>query len=220
MESKFKTTNTTLSVGTEIHNDTIARAKSYLSNNYNNKYNLDPHFNFIIIAMPESNIKKVEIALDDYFKDKKTLNLLLSTLDYEPKHKFFSIPVVGKEVMNFHKELLNILNGLRDGCIREKDIEKMQDGTRDPEEIQNIKLYGYPRVLSKFTPHITIGNVGLESFDIKEITNKLNTLLEGIFNKTIEIRKIGVSFYEEAEFQTDLKFLWTKEYDLGGDGEN
>lgn len=210
-----QTTNTTLSIGTKIQDGAISRAKRYLKENYGNKYDADPHFNFIIIAMPKDSLKAVETKLDAYFKGRKAIDLLLSDLTYNSKDKFFSIPIVGEEVMNIHKDLLNILNAERNGCMREKDLEKMHSNNRDEEEIQNIKLYGYPRMLNKFTPHVTIGNIDKHNFDLEDVTNNLKTILKDIFNATIQIDHVAVSLYVDSEVQSNFKHVWSKEYRFG-----
>ncbi|MFZ2664476.1 MAG: hypothetical protein WAX66_03880, partial [Patescibacteria group bacterium] len=70
-----KTTPNTISIGTQIHNDKIMEAKTYLKDNFDNKYDIDPHFNFIIMAMPDYRLKDLEAILDDYFKSLKPLKL-------------------------------------------------------------------------------------------------------------------------------------------------
>ena len=97
-----KTTKNTVSIGTQIHESKIMEAKNYLKKEFNNKYDIDPHFNFLIMAMPEYRVKDMETLFDEYFRNKKPLKIILGNLEYEDKHKFFSIPMLGEEIMDFH----------------------------------------------------------------------------------------------------------------------
>lgn len=210
-----KTTKTTVSIGTQIHETKIMEAKTYLKKEFNNKYDIDPHFNFLIMAMPDYRIKDMERLFEKYFNNMHPLKIKLGNLEYEEKHKFFSIPMLGKEVMDFHKELISILNPIRDDYIREKDLLRINENRTDEEETQNILDYGYLRVLNKFIPHITIGNIqNDENVDIQQVKDTLNNILGNLYQSEITISEIYVSFIEDAEIQSDYKWLWEKEYIL------
>jgi len=212
---EHKTTKNTVSIGTQIHETKIMEAKTYLKKEFNNKYDIDPHFNFLIMAMPDYRVKDMEMLFDKYFKSKLPLKIKLGNLQYEVKHKFFSIPMLGSEVMDFHKELISILNPIRDDYIREKDLQRINENRTDEEETQNILNYGYLRVLHKFIPHITIGNIQNNSdIDIQPVKNTLDNILGNLYQSDITISKIYVSFIEDAEIQSDYKWLWEKDYIL------
>lgn len=210
----FKTTPYALSVGTEVHSEIIRSAKAYLKQEFGNKYDADPHFNFIIMAMPLNKAKDIELTLNSYFKDKKPLKLKLGNLHYEEKQRFYSIPIVGEEVMTLHSEFIEILNPLRDDYIREKDLVRINEGKTDKLEEEYIHKYGYLRVLSKFTPHITIGNLQTENVDLGSITNNLNNILGNLYGSTLNITELRADLIEDAQVQTDYKRLWNKTYKL------
>lgn len=211
----YKTTKNTISIGTQIHDEKISQAKTYLKNQFGNKYDIDPHFNFVIMAMPEYRLKDVETLLDAYFGSKSAIHLDLGELHYEPKTKFFSIPIIGETVMVIHKELLDILNTIRDGYIRDKDLIRINEGRTDKEEEKYIKDYGYLRVLNKFMPHITIGNIqSTNEFDLDDVSKKLNAILGALYKQSISFNRVHAYFFEDADIQSDYKLFWEKDYIL------
>lgn len=209
-----KTTPNTISIGTQIHNSNIMDAKTYLKENFGNKYDIDPHFNFIIMAMPEYRLKDLETCLDKFFTTKEIMNLQFGDLHFEEKQRFFSIPIINSEIMDFHKQLIDILNPLRDDYIREKDLIRTNEGRTDSLEKEYIYKYGYLRVLSKFIPHITIGNIKNEEFDFKEVKTQLDKILGNLYNSSLKINEVYATFIEDADVQSDYKWLWEKTYKL------
>lgn len=181
---------------------------------FGNKYDADPHFNFIIMAMPIYRTEDIELKLNEIFKDMRSLELKLGNLRYEEKQRFYSIPIVGEEAMTFHRKLIDALNPLRDGYIREKDLARINEGKTDKLEDEYIHEYGYLRVLSKLTPHITIGNLQSENVDLGAITNNLNNILGNLFGSTLSVNEIRADLIEDAQVQTDYKRLWNKTYKI------
>jgi hypothetical protein len=210
----IKTTPNTLSVGTQVHNANIMAAKAFLKKEYGNKYDAEPHFNFIIMAFPDYRVHDIEDRLDNYLKKLKPLKLKLGTLRYEEKQQFYSIPIVGEEAMTFHKELIAILNPIRDGYIREKDLVRITEGKTDALEEEYIYKYGYLRVLDKFTPHITLGNIQTAEADQDDIQNKLTDFLGTLYGSELTIDEIRADFILDADVQSNYKRLWTKIYNL------
>ncbi|MFZ2663950.1 MAG: hypothetical protein WAX66_01160, partial [Patescibacteria group bacterium] len=105
-------------------------------------------------------------------------------------------------------------NPIRDSYIREKDLVRIHEGKTDNVEEEYIYKYGYLRVLDKFIPHITVGNIKNEVFEYKKITEHLDTILGSLYNTSIFINEIYASFIEDAEIQSDCKLVWEKTYSL------
>lgn len=209
-----KPINTCLSAGTDIQNEPLSKAKEYLTKNYNNRYNLLPHLTYMICPFPEYNLEKAKVDISDYFLNKKPFVFNLSELHFEPKKKFYSIPVIGSEVKNLHEDLVHLFNKYRDGHVRKKDIARIQAGEREPKEIELIRKWGYFRIFDNFTPHITVGNVEADDKEIPLITKKLQEMLKDVLGKTITINQIHIAFHTDSEIQTEMKELWGKDYSL------
>lgn len=215
MENQIKTTKYTVSIGFKIHEPKIMEAKTYLKKEFNNKYDVEPHFNFVITAIPEYRIKDIANIMDTYFENKKPITLKFEQLEYDPKSRFFSIPLIGNTVIETHKELLNILNSIRDNYIREKDLKRINDKRTNLTEEKYIYKYGFPKVLDNFTSHITIGNIiTTENINLNDIQNKLNKILSEFYNSDFTVNKMYASIIEDAEIQTDCVVVWEKEYIL------
>lgn len=213
-EDLGKPINTCLSAGTDIENNTIAQAKVYLSEKYNNKYNLTPHLTYMICPFPEYNLQKIIPELDAYFKEKRQLVLRLNDLHFNPRRKFFSMPISGTEVNDIHKDLVLLFNKFLDGSVRAKDIERIKAGERDAKEIELIKKYGYFRIFDNFTPHITIGNVEAEDAEIPAIEQKLKQMLADLINNDIIVDNVHVTFHTDSEVQSEMQEIWGKDYKL------
>lgn len=209
-----KPINTCLSSGTDLNIDSINEAKKYLTTQYNNKYSLPPHLTFMICPFPEYNLELVKTDLENYFKDKRSFVFSLGELQFEAKRKFYSIPVIGEEIMDLHRDLISLFNKYRDGHVREKDIERIKSGECTPQEIELTRQYGYFRIFEKFTPHITVGNIEVEDSEIPQITIKLIELLKDIEGKDITINKLNVIFHTDSTNQKMMKEIWIKDYVL------
>mgnify|MGYP007095771344 FL=1 len=135
-------------------------------------------------------------------------------LHFEEKQRFFSIPIINKDVMNIHKDLINLLNPIRDHYIREKDLVRIREGKTDELEERYIYDYGYLRVLERFIPHITIGNIKNEEFNLEEIKTRLDSILSYIYNTSLKVNELYATFIEDAEIQSDYKWIWEKTYIL------
>lgn len=207
-----KPINTCLSADTDINNKLITKAKDFLSKNYRNRFDLPPHLTYMICPFPEYNLEKVKINIDAYFKNKTPFVFNLSNLHYEPKNKFYSIPVIGENIRKLHEDLVHLFNKYRDGHIREKDVTRIKAGEREQEEIDLIRKYGYFRIFDRFTPHITVGNVETSEENIPQITQKLNDILKEIIGKSIIVDKVSVTFHTDSDVQTEMQKLWGKDY--------
>ena len=209
-----KPINTCLSAGTDIESEEIQKAKKYLTDNFNNHYNLLPHITFTICPFPEDNLAKIVKEIDSYFEGKNRISFELAPLNYEPQKQFFSLPIVGSEIKKIHEDLVNLFNKYRDGYIREKDLLRFQSNERTVKDMELIQQYGYFRIFERFTPHITIGNVETTDEMMPLIKNELERLLENTISKNITVNKIHLTFHTDSEIQSDMQEIWGKDYFL------
>src|SRR3989344_55194 len=96
------------------------------------------------------------------------------------------------EIKAIHQQIVEALNTLRQGRIREKYFGYQMEFT--PAQLKNIKDYGYPDAISLYNPHLTITRLKDES-NAKEI---LPTIKWDIPEFVID--KIGV--YKSGEHGT------------------
>ena len=211
----ISTTKYSISIGVEVNNKSISDAKRYLKEKYGNKYDdPNPHVNFLIMAMPVGNKIRLNSILSKYFSMINQINFELGELHFEEKNSFFSLPILNDQIMDIHKDLIDLLNPIRNGMVRERDKERIDNKKTDPVEEEYIYKYGYLRVLDKFTPHITIGNL-VNSFsdqDIPTIKKELDARLNTLYFKQMNFNKVYAVHMQDAEIQSDYKILWEKFY--------
>ena len=74
-----------------------------------------------------------------------------------------------KEIYEAHKKLVNVLNPLREGHIREKYLEEIKNSIKYSKvQKKYISQYGYSQVMSEYHPHLT-----LNRFVNEEIAEKV-----------------------------------------------
>ncbi|MGD8744472.1 MAG: 2'-5' RNA ligase family protein [Candidatus Woesebacteria bacterium] len=213
MSKLDKTIDTCLSAGTRFDIKEIAKAKKYLKK-YDNRYDLPPHLTYAISPFPEKNLKKVEKESDKYFKNLKSFSFKIGKLEFDERKNFFYLPIKSKKVMRIHKDMLELLNKYREGYIREKDLERIEKGLLNPEEIKLIKKYGYFRVLDNFIPHLTIGNVEAKKEEIVNIKNELIEILKNLSKRSIQVNEVRVHLHTDSKIQSKMKSIWIKRYQL------
>jgi len=72
-----------------------------------------------------------------------------------------------RTVDSLHHRVLNALNPLRDGHLREKYAAGLKQNKYPSQEANYIRQYGYPNILSNFHPHITLGKFSGEDLAIR-----------------------------------------------------
>lgn len=134
--------------------------------------NFIPHITLYSPEYPSENIDKVLNTASQIIK-----NTLAFTARFtEIRSHFGYIDIaLGKteEWIDLHERIVNELNPLRDGHLREKylDSEELKQYTNQQQEY--IKKYGYPEVLNSFTPHLTVGRLRDEVL-AKEVARSLD----------------------------------------------
>ncbi len=152
----------------------------------NNKF-----FSHITLYSPEyptSNFEKVVTCVREI--SKRTEKTVLEFDGFVAKYGYL---VMGfkksKAINNLHKLVLQKLNPLREGRIREKYEKEIKDGKYTKEEVNNIKKYSYHHVLESYYPHLTLAR-----FETDEIAQKVKSkLLEKIIPRNITFPYIAVS---------------------------
>jgi|SRR5579872_1234300 len=94
------------------------------------------------------------------------------------------------EIQDVHEKLVNTLNPLRQGLVRDKYKNQDYKMNFSKEQIDNIEQYGYPDAMKLYKPHLTITR--LKNEDVaKTITTGLNQNFEDFTVNKIGIYKMG-----------------------------
>lgn len=137
---------------------------------------------------PKSNLKEVLTSVENISKNTK--EIILEFDDLVAKYGYL---VVGFKksyaINNLHRKVLQKLNPLREGRIREKYKQEIEDGKYTKEEVENIQNYSYHHVLESYYPHLTLAR--FENNDIAE--KAINKLKKGSIPKKIMFPYLAVS---------------------------
>lgn len=114
-----------------------------------------------------------------------------------------------REIYELHKQVLDLLNPLRDGHLRMKYIKELRSGKYSKRQMKYIRNFGYPQVLSEYNPHLTLARLKSEE-KAKSIANEYNNSKFKV--KDAFFKKIAIG--ESGEHGTCTKII--KEFELKG----
>ncbi|MFH0952228.1 MAG: DUF1045 domain-containing protein [Patescibacteria group bacterium] len=212
-----KLTNTCFAVSSVIENKTLAQAKTYLRDNFGNIYNQPPHITYSLIPIKGVYLEPLKEEIDRYFLNTNKFDLQLTDLmtDTDKDDEFISIHFADDSaIRKIHADILTITNKYRNGYIRTKDLKRINDGVYTSDKIDNIKKYGYSRVLDDYHPHITIGNITSEGADLEGLEKDIKKQLAEVINSQLVIDNIRAIFYQDAEREAEMKIRWQGSYKL------
>lgn len=164
----------------KLAQEVILSKKVYFAVN-NSKY--FPHLTVYKAEFPVSNKKVIFEGLESFSKQQKpfilTFNKIYSAwgwlgIDFKRT----------AGIIRIHKTILDLLNPLREGHIREKYLEELKTNKYSPSQKRNILEYGYPLVLSEYRPHLTLARF-VDSRKADRIKDNLNNKKIGIGSGTI-----------------------------------
>ena len=210
----YKPINTFFSSGSKIESQRVQEAKEFLFTNYDNNYNMPPHITYSLTPLPEHNLKKLQIELDNYFKGFNRFTISMGSLHLDKKDKYFSLEVTGNLLIKMHADMTSLANNYREKHIRKKDKKRIEQGYYSQEQIEVIEKCGYARSLNLYRPHISIGKINIGDVDPLEVETILSEILGINDNREIVIDMINVFFRVDSEDQAKQKALWKKVYNL------
>lgn len=112
-----------------------------------------PHVTLYVSRFPERNLPK----LLDIVKEIASLHapVCFSSTGVNVKWRYVGITLaLTDEIKKIHEEVVRSLNGLREGHTKYKETDSFDAMT--PEELENIKTWGYAHVMNLYIPHITL----------------------------------------------------------------
>ncbi|EKD56067.1 MAG: hypothetical protein ACD_58C00305G0005 [uncultured bacterium] len=119
---------------------------------------------------------------------------------------FLDIPHL-KDLSKLQKDIITLINPVRNGLIRQKDIKKIKNGSYSDKQVGYINKYGHARVFDLYNPHITFGISKTDNR--KKLVINLTDKVKKIKSKSFEIKEITVGLFEEEsnkkEFEKKIK---------------
>ncbi len=130
--------------------------------------NFHPHVTIYLAEFPKKNLKKIQLAVKKIAAGCKTF--LLKSTEYSQNANLYI--AVGfknsKEIYGLHKKIVTDLNPLREGLLRQKDINRLKEFSKEAQK--NLTEYGYNNALKKYFPHLTFSKL---ADDNKEAIKRL-----------------------------------------------
>ena len=202
--------NTAIAFASTFENELITKCKKYLLDNYDSYYStMEPHITYAIVPLPEENLANARHAIDEYLNQiHTTLRFNLAGLSFSEKSNLFMIRVSGPEIMKLHTDLIELMEPFRDGCIRQKDVERAEAGFFDEQEINYLKQYGYSRVLDNFKSHISIGSMERNLSEQENVQQELEEILAPVLETQLELDNILVNFHIDSIEQHRMQTIW------------
>lgn len=188
-EEKFLRLNTVFQLPREVAQAAI-NLSSDISENHETFFTLDgvqvfPHITIYSPEYPVSNLDKVISAVGEVAESVKQIEFTVKAITVYQDFITVSLEV-SPAIQEIHEKVVNKLNSLRGGKIK----EKYQQGPYSPEQQENIRKYGYPNVLDLYHPHITITRLK-DVGAVKEIANNLKWEASKFIIDKIAVYKMG-----------------------------
>jgi len=205
----MKSINTVFSTDSVLEIPEIVDAKEILNKEYGSKYFIPiTHMGYSIVPCPEYNFENIKEDILEYISKQKPYKIVFKELVIQPESHFVYLKIEGTDPKRIHKEITIISNKYRDDYVREKDLERLEEGKFNDLERQYLEEYGYTRVMDLYKSHITIGSFDMDT-EIEEVEKRLQKILKPILNKEIVIDNIHPIFHTDTkESQLGMKVIW------------
>lgn len=153
------------------------------------------HLTVYKAEFPAKNEKKVFEALEHFVSRVKPFNLSFKSMFTEKGWTGMGFERA-EGVYGSHQELVNLLNPLREGHIREKYFVEMKKNsdTYSLERQEGIQKFGYPEVMDEYRPHLTLVRFKAENVGnkvVKDYENKDVLIDDSIVDKIAVVKGGG-----------------------------
>lgn len=168
-KEKFVRINITIKPPIEVAKKAIEESRK-IGNNQKALFVLDgtnyyPHITVYSIECLEENLDNIFQALEELLPELEKIKLVFT--DVRRNHNFVGVHFsLSQEAINFQEKIIEKINPLRGGKIRDKFIALSQTADLPEEKRENILKYGRPDVMNLYEPHLTISR--LENNDMAE----------------------------------------------------
>lgn len=157
--------------------------------------NYFPHITLYMTEFPLKNVAKIRKLLKQFAAKTKPFGINSSKYR-QNKDGYIDVAYRrSKNIDEFQKKVIKLLNPLREGLMREKDKARMSEMTKA--EQKNLKLYGYRSVSGNYFPHLSFTK--LEKFDKSALSHIDKS------NFSFKVGRIG--FFYRGDYGTCRKLI-------------
>jgi hypothetical protein len=162
-----------------------------------------PHISLYQAEFPVANIDAIRSKLLAYASAKRSFDISPISEVYKLEDKdFFEVQYLPTdELYELHKDILELLNPLRQGLLRSRDKERF--AKLSPDLQKNLEDWGYRLTGSAFRPHLTLARLR----DPENVSNA--SLPKKDFN--FQVSQIGL--FELGDHGTCVKMIETYKLD-------
>ncbi len=162
---------------------------------------LYPHITIYPPEYPEENIPRVLETVEKLSGSLSLIKFRFKNLDSGQRYLGLAFEY-SDAIQQTHEKIVNTLNPLRQGHVRDKYAEYHMEFS--PDQLQNIEKYGYPDAMNLYNPHLTITRLKDEN-KTEEIISTINWDIPEFV-----VDKIGV--YKSGEHGTCRELI--REFNL------
>ncbi|EKD56071.1 MAG: hypothetical protein ACD_58C00305G0009 [uncultured bacterium] len=155
-----------------------------------------PHISLYICAINKEDFDSVCSKLKQI--QFKPFSISFEKIMVEKDKMYYHLAIkVDNKLNKLHEEIVDLINPIRDGLIRQKDTVRLKEGYFSQKQIESINKYGYYMVKDLFNPHITLGIC--KTKDSNKLIDELTKKISNIKSKSFEVKEITVGLFREED---------------------
>jgi 2'-5' RNA ligase len=165
--------------------------------------NYFPHITVYSPEFPKRNLNKIIKNVEKVSKNFKPFQIKFTECKFVDDYAGIDVQS-SKQIYSLHEKIIDCLNSLREGVLRDKYKNKDVLINFTKKQINNIEKYGYPDVKELYIPHLSLIRFG----------KNIPSVLEKKFRWDIQssvVDKIGI--FEMGDYGTCIRLV--KEFELG-----
>jgi len=146
------------------------------------------HVSLYFPYLPEENLENVEQIVKKIAASTERFALSVNGLEAADSSiaiQFRKINILEK----LHETIVETVNPLRNGAIRDKELKGIEAGDFSPEQSAMIMAYGVPNILKLYQPHLTLARLSSD----EEAKNGAINLNKESDLKTVQAIGLGIA---------------------------
>ncbi len=175
--------------------DMVVALSQELALKYNAKFALDaknifPHITIYPPSYPAKNLDKLIASVESFVKNTNTVEMKYYKIESKKGYVMVYFEL-SPDIKKLHKNIVEILNPLREGYINPRYGEPEYLKRLINQEIEMVQQYGYPYVMDcYYHPHLSL--LRLEDIvEAKVVANNLNWGIEKFKVNKLVLHRIG-----------------------------
>jgi hypothetical protein len=144
---------------------------------------------------PISNRNKIVDVFSNSMEIASPCRLLFSDIRFtEDGYVFFDLSR-SEDVQKLHEKVIELLNPLRKGLVREKYLQN--SSAYNEKESLYINKFGFPWLFDLYAPHLTLGKISFEQFEREKVLCEIKEIIKSMpgwtefFPSAIAIGNVG-----------------------------